>query len=221
MRRIFGAEDVRLIREEYESNLSIRQLAKEWDCSFTAIRNAILRATGELKCRGLKKLQVPGQSWVFKCGHACSVLPSFGDSNNSARWTKADRGWRCAVCVNKRDSDKRCGLGPEGLLGCMRCRLKGARASARRRGYKAPNITPKELVLAWESQFGRCAWTNEELEIGDAFLEHDHDTGEFRGFVKPSANSAEGYLNKLSFEGRVNLFIKVYPAEIEKVFLGK
>lgn len=121
---------------------------------------------------------------------------------------------RCSLCQEKYNKAYREGTSPQGLLGRMKRLLSVARNNAQRQGFAAPNISAELLLIAWREQKGLCAWTGAPITLLNCVLDHNHITGEFRGFVTSRANFAEGHLSKMSFEERVNFFNKLYSEEI-------
>lgn len=128
----------------------------------------------------------------------------------------------CVKCHTERVRKRSRGEGPSGLIGRFRRLLYMAKRNARNRKFKPPNITAEELVVAWERQGGsrndlskpvKCAGTDRLITLYEAVVEHNHETGEFRGFVCSPANSAEGYLSNVTLqEGK--LFIERFFPEI-------
>jgi Recombination endonuclease VII len=99
----------------------------------------------------------------------------------------------------------------------MKALLTGARNTAKTNAHLPPDISPEQLVEAWHQQNGRCAWTDRSIDLlgrGTA-IEHDHDTGEFRGFVCAAANAAEGHLAKLTSIERATFIARAFPETAE------
>jgi hypothetical protein len=104
----------------------------------------------------------------------------------------------------------------------MRIKLNKLRHIAKRFNFEPPHATPKDVLMAWVAQNGKCIWTNEPialLGIGTD-LSHNHRTGEFHGFVLHYANVAEGMLRRLTPGGRVNFIERVFP-ETAKLIRSK
>jgi hypothetical protein len=53
-------------------------------------------------------------------------------------------------------------------------------------------ITPEQLVDCYERQEGCCAICKEEVVLIDSAIDHNHDTGEFRGVLCKQCNRALG-----------------------------
>jgi len=53
-------------------------------------------------------------------------------------------------------------------------------------------ITPAELVDRYERQEGCCAICRTEVPLIDSAIDHNHDTGEFRGVLCKQCNRALG-----------------------------
>jgi len=98
---------------------------------------------------------------------------------------------------------RRKGIGPEGVLGRFRILLPRLRYWSRSHGYAPPNVTPQKMLKIWESQKGLCIACGEEMTLqgrnGSCF-DHDHESGEPRGFIHKNCNTIEGLLSKLSDE---------------------
>lgn len=181
-------------------------------------------SVGKFKCRAcahentgfLKRSQYPNAPFTFKCGHFVE-LPSEGISIKGARWNRHQQGWNCTLCCRIRTDLERTGVGPRGILGRLIYLFRSNKSTSKTHGYKGVDKNPKELLKAWIEQDGKCAWTGEPIELirNKAVLEHNHETGEFRGFVIPHANRVEGAMGQLTFEGRVKLLSLVYPAEVQ------
>ena len=162
-----------------------------------------------------RRVQYPNTTFTFKCGHK-AMLPDFCITTKKVTWNTHSKSWGCRSCYLKHNKNLRDGTGPLGLLGRMRYLYRTCVRESIKWGYTPPNITPELLVTHWVNQNGKCAWTGEKIELlgrGTA-MEHNHKTGEFRGFVKADANHSEGYLGQLTFRGRVNLFAKLYEKEM-------
>ncbi len=53
-------------------------------------------------------------------------------------------------------------------------------------------ITPDQLVSCYERQEGCCAICKEDIKLIDSAIDHNHDTGEFRGVLCKQCNRALG-----------------------------
>ena len=53
-------------------------------------------------------------------------------------------------------------------------------------------ITPEELVDRYERQEGCCAICSTEITLTDSAIDHNHETGEFRGVLCKQCNRALG-----------------------------
>jgi hypothetical protein len=69
----------------------------------------------------------------------------------------------------------------------------------------------------WLQQQGLCAWTESPLSLTEARLEHNHQTGEFRGFVTNAANSAEGLLNELTPQKQALFIERALPEAFTRI----
>jgi len=170
---------------------------------------------------GATRKQFPGREYTFGCGHTAFLPSAFGDSNEKAIWKSSggSRSWVCRKCLNHAIKNWTVGVGPSGLLSRMKYLISVSRSNCRKQGGRPVDITGEELLIAWEKQGERCAWTGEFLDSNiprSYVLEHDHDFGKFRGFVTSSANKAEGFLRKLQPESRARLLAKMFPEEVKR-----
>ena len=53
-------------------------------------------------------------------------------------------------------------------------------------------ITPEQLIEKYESQEECCAICHTKIEISESAIDHNHDTGEFRGLLCKTCNRALG-----------------------------
>jgi hypothetical protein len=53
-------------------------------------------------------------------------------------------------------------------------------------------ITPEQLVACYERQEGCCAICKTEVQLINSAIDHNHDTGEFRGVLCKQCNRALG-----------------------------
>ena len=96
--------------------------------------------------------------------------------------------------------------------------LSRHRQDARKGGYLAPKITPKELLELLNKSLNCCGCgtlLNYKTVGFDApCLHHNHDTGEVVGFSHRECNSLEGQLQKLG--NRLPTFIKNFFPHLVK-----
>jgi recombination endonuclease VII len=152
--------------------------------------------------------QQPKRAWNFPCGHSGVLPDALGQSNDFAYWkvikrTARQGSWACRYCKNTGAQKLRQGLGQNGIVGKLKNLLRSGKVNARRKHYTAPQITPDELVALWISQEGKCAACGchiELLSVRGCALDHNHWTGEVRGFLCHSCNWAEGLLKDYSEE---------------------
>ena len=91
--------------------------------------------------------------------------------------------------------------------------LLWSRAAAKKGNYKAPNIGSEDLLKLWESQNNTCAACLGLFnDIFSARLDHNHQTGEARGFIHDHCNVVEGRTLKMSddeFGNLINFIRKI------------
>lgn len=137
-----------------------------------------------------------GNCWCSRCGNKLKT---------------GKESW-CTNCRNTAVRVRSKGNGPNGLLSRMRYLLRAGRRAAKAYAYRPPNISAQDLVNAWYNQKGRCAWTDRPITLFQAHLDHDHVTGEFRGFVIEAANHVEGLLATLALAEQEKFVKRVFPA---------
>lgn len=166
--------------------------------------------------------QLPGQSFTFtfkKTGETdAGILPvEYGQSNEFAIWVKDRKQiktvgghWLSRKFHYLVTAAWYTGTGPSGLLGRMKRLFSVAYRHCIERGQSPPHTFPEEMVKQWELQKGVCVACGESgltlAKYGSAF-DHNHDTGECRGFVHYYCNHAEGNLKDLSDEAFLH-FVK-------------
>lgn len=148
----------------------------------------------------------PNTKWTFRCGHTGQLPKSFGETNKFVLWVKskyhsAGGEWTCRRCHNKRNRKyKRKPV--VGDLARIKSRLQAANCVAKAKNYEPPKITPERAIGLWALQNGCCAACGtgislEKSKFGSN-LDHDHESGEVRGFVCHNCNLAEGLLKNYS-----------------------
>lgn len=156
----------------------------------------------------MKTKKQPSGQWTFRCGHAGQLPKSFEETNKFALWAKnkyltMGGEWVCRRCHNKRNKKykrKR----DIGVLARIKLRLQATSCASKAKKYEPPRITPEKAVGLWVLQNGCCASCGtgislEKSKFGSN-LDHDHVTGEVRGFVCHPCNIAEGLLKNFSEE---------------------
>lgn len=149
--------------------------------------------------------QQPGEVWSFSCGHFGLLPNSIGESNDFALWKSMQRlsrtgVWACKVCKNAQARKLRKGLGKTGDLGRIKTRLAQGRTVAKINGYQPPLGTPEETLLIWNDQGSKCAGCKSPMTLEQSHLDHNHKTGEVRGFLCFNCNLAEGVLKDYTNE---------------------
>lgn len=179
-----------------------------------------------------KRTQVPGKEYTFihkVTGEKdTGILPlTYGESNEFARWqpgSNYEKGghWTSHVFNRKSTHEVRRGQGRQGLISRMRLIVGQQKNTAERRGYMPPRTTPEQMVIEWTTQNGRCAACfgpislfGTRLDGNGACYDHNHETGEPRGFVHRHCNWAEGALVKMSDVERTN-FLKWFETNLKK-----
>lgn len=166
--------------------------------------------------------QIPGKLYTFikrATGEEdTGFLPRrIGESNSFAFWHKYEKRkeknrpgcWQSKKFIAQKNANQLNGTGPQGLRGRMIRLLKNGRWTARRGGYKPPTTTPEMMVTEWISQNGKCIACLLPLELLNAHYDHEHTTGDGRGFINPSCNILEGLLRKLPKANREHLLLWV------------
>lgn len=166
-----------------------------------------------------KRKQTPGGLWTFKnkkTGEEITgVLPLIrGQSNDFAYWCGYGT-WQSAKFAKDTRRKYVLGLSQIGALSRMRCLWGTARTNLKGRlpDYKIPNTTPEKMLEDWIAQEGKCAACGGKLpDLFDGLtntrrkvcFDHDHNTGEPRGFIHHYCNTAEGMITKMSDAERMN-----------------
>lgn len=60
-------------------------------------------------------------------------------------------------------------------------------------------ITPEQLIIAYDRQNGRCAICKIEVALISSAIDHNHETGEFRGVLCKQCNRALGMFKDSPF----------------------
>jgi hypothetical protein len=100
---------------------------------------------------------------------------------------------RIGMCQNHYSAKAR-----GGLLGVDRRIthiLASTRASAKKRGYAAVTTPRAEIVTfaeRWIEQGRQCCLCRKAIPEGEEVLDHDHQTGRFRGFLHRLCNMVVG-----------------------------
>jgi hypothetical protein len=152
---------------------------------------------GEAMKIHFNRKQFPDRKWTFvdkKTGERDSgILPAnFGESNRFARWQRSS--WISRKFANRASSKWNAGKGPSGLLGRMKFILIKSKYYAKKSGHKPAHITAEDMVKQWQTQKGKCAACCMKLNLMRACFDHNHKTGEPRGFIHRICNMAEGQL---------------------------
>ena len=92
----------------------------------------------------------------------------------------------CNTCLFKRHKDW-ASLNPERIA---EYRGKDPWTLAKRCARRG--ITPEQLVDRYERQEGCCAICKTEIQLVESAIDHNHDTGEFRGILCKQCNRALG-----------------------------
>jgi Recombination endonuclease VII len=167
-------------------------------------------------------IQIPGEPWTFvnkKTGQRVSgILPSKrGESNSFAEWLSNPRyskggRWGSRLFHNQAAVRYGNGTGPSGLLGSMRRRFITLKSVSNANDYRPPDTTPEKMVDIWNNQKGLCAACKGSLDLLKSYFDHNHETGEARGFLHRHCNMAEGSLTRMvneEFENYMNFIRKI------------
>jgi hypothetical protein len=159
--------------------------------------------------------QKPGIAWSFydkvlDLEHEVVLPPVYGESNDEVFWKSYPKSnknggfWKSRKIHLLRFKDRYTGKSKEGLLGRFRVLFTASKSRDPRQGYAAFKSTPEQMLIEWENQQGLCAACKLPLKILKAHYDHDHTTGEGRGFVHAQCNLAEGAISKMSNEAFEN-----------------
>ena len=112
---------------------------------------------------------------------------------------------RCNFCLNK-EHKKWVEDNPEKV---KEYRLKDPWTLVKR--CKRRNITPKELVDAYEKQNGCCAICLSVIQISNSAIDHNHSTNDFRGILCKKCNRALGLFgdNPTTIKNAFNYLLKM------------
>jgi hypothetical protein len=168
------------------------------------------------------KKQIPGQPWIFKSRitkeEIVVILPNaYGESTDEVYWngdSKRTGGgmWKCRKFVVDSVNRRTRGQGPKGLLSRMKYILSKLIDDSKRSGYQPPNVSPEQMVTQWEVQKGLCVACLGPIKLfgtrkePGANYDHNHETGEGRGFMHGHCNAIEGYQ------------LRLLDSEFEKLF---
>lgn len=130
--------------------------------------------------------KLPNHFYTFPCGHS-GTLPDVGSGNDFAKWNKNRR---------YRKNKRKCGC----LLFKFRRRLSQAKFSANERGYKPPIISVDNLIKMYHECNGQCRSCMRQIGNDKCVIDHNHKTGQVRGFVCEKCNKCEGYLKNFTDE---------------------
>lgn len=74
--------------------------------------------------------------------------------------------------------------------------LCNARRDAEKGGFTPPQISPEQAARLWQTQANICAISGEQFENTNndkAVLDHDHESGKARGFIRQRFNRGLGF----------------------------
>jgi hypothetical protein len=155
----------------------------------------------------ISEKQVPGKEHTFVAVNGkteTGTLPALrGQSNSFAFWVKDEACinggyWRSQLYLTQRRKDW--STGKNGLLGRMRNLMNSQKQQAQRNGHKPPLVTAEQMSSMWVSQNGLCAACGGQLSLLGAAFDHNHETGEPRGFLHQYCNIAEGCTTRMTEE---------------------
>jgi hypothetical protein len=97
--------------------------------------------------------------------------------------------------------------------------LATAKRVAKQNKYKSPDATADELEILWKRQGGLCAFCEAPLNLAKTntiHLEHNHETGQVRGFVHAACNFIEGQVKNFTPQRLKQLIVALYRWNIIK-----
>jgi hypothetical protein len=139
--------------------------------------------------------QIPGESWTFPCGHKAVLPKKRAESNEFAYWNT--KTWICNPCSKARKTKGLRGEGRGGLLTRMAQLHRATEYLSKKSGYAPPNVSPERMTEMWPLQKDLCAACGEPIELLKSDFDHNHDTGEPRGFIHHSCNVVEGNTKRM------------------------
>jgi Recombination endonuclease VII len=166
----------------------------------------------------MREIQVPGKEWTFKSKswkEDAGILPAvYGESNDFAFWCTSSRHaarggyWKSRVHNASKGRRIASGNSPTGLLGRMQRLIANSKYKARTEGFAPPDTTPEKMLSEWINQRNKCAACGGELtnKKRSTAYDHNHETGETRGFIHQRCNFMEGTTKPLSDEQFLCLF---------------
>ena len=133
----------------------------------------------------------------------CRLPQRFGVNTKKVRWcfdrrTPHGGSWTSRKLYREWHRALLMGYGKNGLHSRMGILLRNLKRDAKRHGYKPPAISAAGMVAAWRKQDNFCAACQSPILLFEASADHNHQTGEFRGFIHRSCNQAEGHLTRMS-----------------------
>jgi hypothetical protein len=160
-------------------------------------------------------IQIPGQFYTFVRKKTeekltCLLPEQPGVGNAEVYWIGTC--WAPRSFQRKTGIEYRQGRGSKGLLGRMQYLLTAQKRVARIRKHEPPKVNPPEMLLQWNSQCSSCVICGGPLELLKACYDHNHETGEGRGFTHTHCNLIEGYTLPLSdceFERMIEFLRKI------------
>jgi hypothetical protein len=168
-----------------------------------------------------KNYQAPGGTFIFtdrQTGETdTGILPfNYGETNDFARWhphpkQKNGGSWQSRKLGNARVLREFRGESNGGLRTRMMILLRRLNSTARLVNEPLLLTTPDQMVSEWLSQNGKCAACKGPLSLRGtrkgcpqkergACYDHNHETGEPRGFIHSQCNMAEGHILQMSDE---------------------
>lgn len=205
-------------------------------CSGDLTRNRASGGTCGCDRRRFRPLQMPGQSYTFidrKTGvEDIGILPAkYGDTNDFVYWAKKSNcknggNWSSKKFVNARAHLQLIGANKRGTISRMRWLITSSRRAAKSWGGEPIKTSPADMIRQWEEQKGNCKACAKPLmglrrpdlrhiTHDDTVYDHDHDTGEGRGFIHSYCNLAEGYTKKMTDEEFLNFVRYFRPGLLE------
>jgi len=149
------------------------EAARHW---YQENRNRVLTKKKERYGREKERLKKESREWYWKNHARCLAVKSEWRRKNKREYTEVIRRWTRA---NR-----------------FRIAINSSRNAAKRLGYSQCTATVKEIEAAFTGYCHVCGLSESEHN-GKLHMDHDHETGEFRGWLCRSCNAKDALATKL------------------------